>query len=97
MYRHSSVIILDMFYLKDPTTKEPSPTLTLMVVGAGAVILKWVVAGTNLFGITIEPVSGVDCAALLVPLLGLYAHKRLVYKKGKIVVTEPKAPKKAPQ
>lgn len=86
-----------MYYLKDPTTKEPSPTLTMMFLGVGAALLKLIVAGSTIVGIKFGEFSGVDFAAVVSPLFALYGHKRTVISKDKIKVIEAKAPKKAPQ
>lgn len=69
-----------MFYLKDPTTKEPSPTLTMMVVGVGAIVAKYFFSGVVVAGITIASVNGYEAAALITPFLALYGHKRVVAK-----------------
>lgn len=65
-------------YLKDPNTKLPSPTLTIMIVGVGTLLLKLLLSGAEWNGIKMGELSGSEFAFAIAPLLALYGHKRQV-------------------
>lgn len=67
-----------MFYLKDPSTNEPSPTLTMVVLGTAGAFAKLLVAGWVIFGFKMSDFSGTDFAMVVAPFIGLLAHKRSV-------------------
>jgi hypothetical protein len=65
-------------YLKDPTTKEPSPTLTMVFIGVSVALGKLLIAGSTVKGITFGEFSGADFALVVAPFIALYGHKRQV-------------------
>jgi hypothetical protein len=67
-----------MFYLKDPTTQEPSPTLTMAFIGVSAALAKLFLAGFVCCGVKFSEFTGADFALVVSPFLALIAHKRQV-------------------
>lgn len=70
-----------MYYLKDPSTKEPSPTLTLCFIGVNAALAKLFLAGFTCCGLKFSEFTGADFALVVSPFLALLAHKRQVRAK----------------
>jgi hypothetical protein len=68
-------------YLKDPSSGQPSPTLTLMVGGVLIMLLKLLFADSTVFGLKLGAFSGGDFAMAVSPLLALYGHKRAIGAK----------------
>lgn len=68
-----------MFYMQDPKTKEPSPTLTMMFIGVCVALLKLLLSDATVLGVHLSTFSGVDFAAVVTPFLALYGHKRQVF------------------
>ena len=64
------------FYLKDPKTGEPSVTLTLFVTGTLVAVLKLLLSGITIKGFAMSTFSGVDFAAAVAALGGVYTLRR---------------------
>lgn len=65
-----------MLWLKDPKTKEPSVTLTLLVVGFIVAVAKLLVSGITLQTITLSQFTGGDFATVVGSLGALYWGRR---------------------
>lgn len=63
-------------WLKDPKTKEPSVTLTLLVTGFIVAVLKLLVSGITLQTITLSQFAGGDFATVVGSLGALYWGRR---------------------
>lgn len=63
-------------WLTDPKDKQPSVTLTLFVGGFIICLLKLIGSGIVIGPITLSPFSGVDFAAAVGALGGVYALRR---------------------
>jgi len=63
-------------FLLDPKTGEPSVTLTAFVLGFVVATLKLLLSGVTLGGLTLSPFSGVDYAAAIVAVGGIYVMRR---------------------
>lgn len=73
-----------MMYFKDKKTGKPSVTLTMFVLGFVTVTLKLLLAGITLGSIVIAPFSGIEYAAAIAALGGVYTlRKRDTIKSDK--------------
>jgi len=63
-------------WITDPVTKLPSITLTFFTIGFLVALGKLILSGMQLFGIVLSPFSGVDFAAVVAALGGVYAMRR---------------------
>lgn len=70
-----------MKYLKDPSTGEDSPTLTLLFIGVIGAFVKLYLAGFECCGLKFSDFTGVDFGMVVAPFVGLYGHKRHVAAK----------------
>jgi hypothetical protein len=64
------------FYLKDPKTGKASVTLTMFVVGFLVATGKLLVAGMTIVGFKMEAFTGVDYAAAVAALGGVYTLRK---------------------
>ncbi len=64
-------------YLKDPKTGEKSVSLTLFVSGFLICLTKMILSGIVIGSIQLSPFSGVDFAAAVGALGGVYALRRI--------------------
>jgi hypothetical protein len=70
-------------WVKDPKTKEPSVTLTLLVSGFCVAVLKLVVSGISVGPATLAPFTGGDFAAVVASLGAIYAARKHTDKEQK--------------
>lgn len=68
-------------YLKDPKNGKPSVTLTIFVIGAIVSLLKLLMSGFTIGGLAMSPFTGVDFAAAIAALGGVYTLRRNQDKK----------------
>lgn len=64
-------------FLTDPSTKQPSVTLTVFVTGCLVATLKLLLSGIVIHGITMSPFSGGDYGMAIGALGGVYVLRRL--------------------
>jgi hypothetical protein len=67
-------------WLKDPKTKKPSVTLTLMVVGFMLAAVKMFISGMTISSFTLDKFSGTDFAAAVGALGIVYAWRKQMDK-----------------
>lgn len=63
-------------WLNDPKTKEPSVTVTLLVLGFVVCTSKLIFSGITLGGIQLSPFTGIDYASAVGALGGIYAWRQ---------------------
>ena len=63
-------------WLEDPKTKEKSVTLTFFALGFVVAVVKLAFSGITIAGFQVEQFSGVDFAAVVGALGGVYALRR---------------------
>lgn len=66
------------FWIVDPKTKEPSVTLSAFVVGFCICLVKLVCSGISIGTFKVAIFSGVDFAAAVTALGGVYSLKQHV-------------------
>lgn len=64
-------------WIKDPKTKEKSVTLTLFVAGFAVALAKLALSGITISTFKVEAFTGVDFAAVVGALGGVYALRRI--------------------
>ena len=64
-------------FIKDPRTNKDSVTLTAFIVGFAVCLLKLIVSGMTIHGMTFSPFSGVDFAAAVGSLGAIYGFRRM--------------------
>lgn len=63
-------------WLIDPKTKTKSVTLTFFALGFTVAVVKLAISGVSIAGFQVEQFSGVDFAAVVGALGGVYALRR---------------------
>lgn len=81
------------FWLKDPTTKQPSPSLTFLVLGFLVASVKLFISGLTIEGYTMSEFTGSDFAMVLGAAAGLYGYKK--HQERSSLTKNPEPPKKS--
>lgn len=68
-------------WIRDPKTKQQSPTLTLLVVTTLACLAKLLVSGLTINGVALGDFSGTDFAAAVAAVGALYAQRKWTASK----------------
>lgn len=63
-------------FLRDPKTGEKSVTVTAFVAGFGVAVIKLLVSGVTVAGVTLAPFTGTDFAAVVGALGVIYAARK---------------------
>lgn len=63
-------------YFKDPKTGKESVTLTVFIAGFGVATLKLLIAGLTIGSVKMSDFSGIDYAAVLAALGGVYTLRK---------------------
>ena len=63
-------------WIKDPKTKKPSVTVTLLVVTFLVALGKILLAGVTVGSFTMAPFIGTDFAAMIAAVGGLYGFRK---------------------
>lgn len=74
-----------MAWIMDPKEKEKSVTLTFFTYGCVIAFLKLLLSGVEIGSFKVSPFSGLDFAAVIASLGGVYSYRRSkysIYKKG---------------
>lgn len=80
-------------YLKDPNTKEPSPTLTLLFLSVLGGFVKLFLSDLVIFDIKFGTFSGSDFALVVGVFIANYGHKRQVNAKKESLANQSKEQK----
>ena len=80
--------MFEKFLLKDTSGKK-STTLTVFILGAVIVHLKLLFSGITIGGLTLSDFSGVDFAAAMGALGGIYVMRRSTDAKVDEILEEP--------
>jgi len=67
-------------WLKDPKTKKPSVTLTIMITGFVTALLKLLVSGISYNGLSFDSFSGADFAAVFGAIGAIYTARKYTDK-----------------
>ena len=70
-------------WIKDPKTKKPSVTVTLLVITFITALAKILIAGITISNFKMAAFSGVDFAAMITAAGGIYGFRKHTDKNKK--------------
>lgn len=80
-------------WIKEPKTKEPSVTLTLLVLTWLVGVIKIILSGNTFFNIHFNSFNGIDFGALLASMSSIYGVRKHQENQLKLSTTTEKTNK----